>query len=53
MLNCVVQGKNYVDVKRLKLSVMAPVFKDLLRCPSNVFPEHFIIQGIIAGIFVG
>ena len=31
--------------------VMAGVFKDSLMCPSDVFPEQFMIQGINAHIF--
>lgn len=55
MLNCVVQKKKkvYIDIKRLKWSVMARVFKDSLRWPFDVFSEHFTIQGINAHTFVG
>ena len=47
------QGNDYVDVKRLKLSVMAKGFKNLLQYTSDAFPEHFVIQEVNAYVFVG
>lgn len=39
-----VQEKGYIGVRRVKMLVMARGFKDLLRCPSNMFLEHLMIQ---------